>query len=117
MVMTVMSVATPMVNPSMVREARILCARSALKHCARLSRTASMSGEQASNLRLPRDREVGSLNLLIHHGDNETRRKSSPTGPSCGACMAQAQNESEHRRCRRLLETGPGDEAAPIIRS
>lgn len=46
MVMTVMSVATPMVNPSTVREARSLCARSALKHWAKLSLIASMAAEQ-----------------------------------------------------------------------
>src|SRR5213076_3121608 len=42
MVMTVMSVATPIVSPSIVSEARSLCARRALKHCTRLSRTASI---------------------------------------------------------------------------
>src|SRR6266403_464813 len=42
MVMTVMSVATPMVSPSIVSEARSLCARKALKHCTRLSRAASI---------------------------------------------------------------------------
>src|ERR1700676_4997605 len=45
MVMTVMSVATPIVSPSMVSEARSLCARKALKHCTRLSRTASIGLE------------------------------------------------------------------------
>ncbi len=42
MVITVISVATPIVSPSIVSDVRILCARSALKHCARLSRSASM---------------------------------------------------------------------------
>src|SRR5438132_11802871 len=42
MVMTVINVATPIVSPSMVSEARILWARKALTHWARLSRTASM---------------------------------------------------------------------------
>src|SRR5215470_899304 len=43
MVMTVIRVATPMVSPSMVSEVRILLARNALTHWARLSRTASMA--------------------------------------------------------------------------
>src|SRR5580700_5894497 len=43
MVMTVMSVATPMVSPNAVSEARSLCPRKASKHCARLSLTASMA--------------------------------------------------------------------------
>src|SRR5277367_3961687 len=46
MVMTVMSVATPIVNPSTVREARSLCACSALKHWAKLSLTVSMAAEK-----------------------------------------------------------------------
>src|SRR5258708_28018804 len=46
MVMTVMSVATPIVSPSIVSEARSLCARKALKHCTRLSRTASIGLEK-----------------------------------------------------------------------
>src|SRR2546427_634550 len=46
MVMTVMSVATPIVSPSIVSEARSLCARKALKHCTRLSRAASISLEK-----------------------------------------------------------------------
>src|ERR1700690_3701308 len=41
-----MSVATPMVSPSMVSEARSLCARRALKHSARLSRMASIGAEK-----------------------------------------------------------------------
>src|SRR5262245_17082012 len=41
MVITVMSVATPIVSPSMVSKARSLWARIALKHCSRLSRLAS----------------------------------------------------------------------------
>src|SRR6202521_6371836 len=45
--MTVMSVATPIVSPSMVSEARSLCARKALKHCTRLSRAASIGLEKA----------------------------------------------------------------------
>src|SRR5580693_626737 len=40
--MTVISVATPMVNPSMLSEARSLWARRALSHSAKLSRTASI---------------------------------------------------------------------------
>src|SRR5713101_2530914 len=58
MVMTVMSVATPIVSPSMVSEARILCARRALKHWARLSRTASMGAEKASAATLPNPSKV-----------------------------------------------------------
>src|SRR6266849_6491966 len=56
MVMTVMRVATPIVSPSIVSEARSLCARSALKHCARLSRTASMGRRKPFQLlyRIPR---------------------------------------------------------------
>src|SRR5271169_1179529 len=50
MVMTVMSVATPIVSPSAVSEARSLCSRRALKHCARLSLTASMAAEWTSQL-------------------------------------------------------------------
>src|SRR6266576_3773091 len=46
MVMTVMSVATPIVSPSIVSEARSLCARKALKHCTRLSRAASIGLEK-----------------------------------------------------------------------
>src|SRR5882762_9715881 len=48
MVMTVISVATPMVSPSIVSDARSLCARRALKHCAKLSRTASIGAETLS---------------------------------------------------------------------
>jgi hypothetical protein len=40
--MTAMSVATPIVSPSAVSEARSLCPRRALKHWARLSLKASM---------------------------------------------------------------------------
>src|SRR5208283_4750941 len=47
MVITVMSVATPMVSPRIVSEARSLCPRKALKHWARLSLTASMAVEKA----------------------------------------------------------------------
>src|SRR5215472_15035051 len=43
MVMTAMSVATPMVRPSTVRAARNLCARMASTERSRLSRGASMS--------------------------------------------------------------------------
>src|SRR5208282_5709969 len=50
--MTVMSVATPMVSPSMVSEARSLWARRALKHSARLSRTASIGAEEHFQLSL-----------------------------------------------------------------
>src|SRR5215813_3599119 len=39
MVITVISVATPIVKPSIVSDARSLCARSALKHSSRLSPT------------------------------------------------------------------------------
>src|SRR5258708_30248093 len=46
MVMTVISVATPMVSPSIVSDARSLCARRALRHSAKLSRTASMGAEE-----------------------------------------------------------------------
>src|SRR6266849_5499234 len=42
MVITVISVATPIVSPSIVSDVRSLCARNALKHCTRLSRKASM---------------------------------------------------------------------------
>src|SRR5271169_472323 len=48
MVMTVISVATPMVNPSIVREVRSLWLRRALKHWARLSLIASMAAERIS---------------------------------------------------------------------
>ena len=48
MVMTVIRVATPMVRPSIVSEARSLCARRALKHCDKLSLTASISAERFS---------------------------------------------------------------------
>src|SRR5437667_10458201 len=43
MVITVIRVATPIVSPSMVSDARNLCARRALRHSAKLSRTASMA--------------------------------------------------------------------------
>src|SRR2546423_2192213 len=46
MVMTVMSVATPIVSPNIVSEARSLCARKALKHCTRLSPAASIGLEK-----------------------------------------------------------------------
>src|SRR5207302_144758 len=42
MVITVMSVATPIVSPSMVSDARSLCACRAVAHCAKLSRMASI---------------------------------------------------------------------------
>src|ERR1700741_1297519 len=48
MVITVMRVATPIVRPSIVKEARSLCARRALKHSARLSRMASIGEEEHS---------------------------------------------------------------------
>src|SRR5438034_2508969 len=48
MVITVIRVATPIVSPSMVSDARNLCARRALRHSAKLSRTASMGAEQFS---------------------------------------------------------------------
>src|ERR1700752_4046352 len=52
MVITVISVATPIVSPSMVSDALSLCACSALTHCARLSRMASI-GRQALSVTLP----------------------------------------------------------------
>src|SRR5215472_8396744 len=47
MVITAMSVATPIVSPSMVSDARSLCAESALTHCPRLSRMASIGFREA----------------------------------------------------------------------
>src|SRR6267378_4065329 len=46
MVITVISVATPIVSPSIVSDARSLCARRAAKHNDKLSRTASISAER-----------------------------------------------------------------------
>src|SRR6266581_976521 len=43
--MTVISVATPIVSPSMVSDARSLWARRALRHSAKLSRTASIGAQ------------------------------------------------------------------------
>lgn len=59
MVITVISVATPIVSPSIVSEVRSLCARSALKHCTKLSRKAS-TGWKAFRLMF----ESGQMNLL-----------------------------------------------------
>src|SRR5215472_6820640 len=57
MVMTTISVATPIVSPSMVSEARSLCARSALKVSARLSRTANMG--QGAGIMVAEKKVVG----------------------------------------------------------
>src|SRR5580704_412008 len=57
MVITVMSVATPMVSPSAVSEARSLCPRKASKHCARLSLTASMEVGKTCPFHLINSRE------------------------------------------------------------
>src|SRR6201997_1807130 len=60
-----MSVATPIVSPSTVSEARSLWARRALRHSAKLSRMANMA-QQTSRVELYRI-SVGSIRRVSHY--------------------------------------------------
>src|SRR5208282_1194287 len=110
MVITVMSVATPMVRPSMVSEARSLCARRALKLCAKLSRAASMGAENASvgTLANPGERNRRAWEgpwgwLKAGKGQRPPRVDSRPCAPG-----AQGSLRGSDRGCGGLWSKSPG---------
>src|SRR5260370_27661040 len=104
MVMTVIRVATPMVRPSIVSEARSLCARMALKHCAKLSRMASMGEEEAPPDTLP--------NLARR---NPGIRGWPPSGGHTGANRPHSSQQQCYTHHYRPTLKGSGELSFPIL--
>src|SRR5258708_35583891 len=102
MVITVINVATPIVSPSIVSDVRSLCARSALKHCARLSRRANMDWK--------------TLRLFLESDQNRKPRLAELRNPSLKITKREARGLHDSFRfkrfCRNRCPTGSSDQSA-----
>src|SRR5437868_383904 len=107
-VITVMSVATPIVSPSTVSEARSLWARRALRHSAKLSRMANMA-QQTSRVELYRI-SVGSIRKVSRHSVIGALL-GMPTQVPAGLVAHVREQRMHAGHCDRALEI----ELGPII--
>src|ERR1700756_3876558 len=96
-----MSVATPIVSPSTVREARSLWARRALRHSAKLSRMANMA-LQTSRVELYRI-SVGSIRRVSRHSVIDALL-GMPTQVPAGLVAHVREQRMHAGHCDRALE-------------